>query len=298
MSEAALREATDADAGAIAQLLNEHALAVYGESELAEEEIRHWFSMPNLFFAVAERGGRIVGYLDVSHENDMRRWDIDVRALEDPIVDLLVAEAEAHARAQAPAGAEIRGFAAATDPTAGGLGRAGFEAIRSSFQMRIELAGEIALPEWPDGVTVRPFVPGEEGRVYEAHQEAFEDHWGFRRRPEDEWRRRLCETPRFDPGLWFVAEDGDDVAGVALCAWHSSGDPRFGWVHELGVRRPWRRRGLGSSLLRHAFVEFSRRGATRVGLGVDAENTTGAVRLYERAGMSVARRSDTYRKTL
>jgi ribosomal protein S18 acetylase RimI-like enzyme len=65
-------------------------------------------------------------------------------------------------------------------------------------------------------------------------------------------------------------------------------------VNELGVRNPWRRRGLGLALLRHAFAELGRLGADRVGLGVDAENVTGALRLYERAGMHVTRRYDTW----
>ena len=69
-----------------------------------------------------------------------------------------------------------------------------------------------------------------------------------------------------------------------------------GWVQGLAVRRPWRRRGLGLALLLHSFRELRARGREHVGLGVDGENTTGAVRLYERAGMHVARRSDTYNK--
>jgi len=298
VSGVVLRDATPGDAPAIVDFLNEHAREVYGEAEFAVEEIRHWFTMPDLVFAVAESDGRIVGYLDVSHENEMRRWDIDARGLDAAIADLLVAEGEARARAQAAPGAVLRGFASPKDPTAGALARAGLEPIRSSFQMRIELAREIARPEWPEGVVVRAFRPGEDERVYEAHQESFEDHWDYRRTPMDEWRRWLRETPRFDPELWFVAEEGDEIAGVALCAWHWSGDPQFGWVHVLGVRRPWRRRGLGLALLLHAFADFKARGATRVGLGVDAENTTGAVRLYERAGMTVARRNDTYQKKL
>ena len=71
-----------------------------------------------------------------------------------------------------------------------------------------------------------------------------------------------------------------------------------GWVGILGVRLSWRRRGLATALLQHSFRDFRARGATRVGLGVDAENTTGAVRLYERVGMQVVRRDDTYEKTL
>ena len=72
----------------------------------------------------------------------------------------------------------------------------------------------------------------------------------------------------------------------------------MGWVSVLGVRPRWRRRGLASALLLHAFGEFHRRGRKRVGLGVDAENTTGAVALYERVGMRPVRRFDTWERPL
>ena len=72
----------------------------------------------------------------------------------------------------------------------------------------------------------------------------------------------------------------------------------MGWVNSLGVRRPWRRRGLALALLRHAFGVFYRRGKTKVGLGVDATSLTGATRLYEKAGMHVQRKSVTYEKVL
>ena len=134
--------------------------------------------------------------------------------------------------------------------------------------------------------------------MYECAQESFADHWDFRRIPFDVWRSFMAADSRFDPELWWLAEDGDELAGVCLNFWHFSGDPTFGWIGTLGVRRPWRRRGLGLALLRHSFVDFKRRGATRVGLGVDAENTTGAVRLYERAGMRPVRRNDAYDRAL
>jgi ribosomal protein S18 acetylase RimI-like enzyme len=70
------------------------------------------------------------------------------------------------------------------------------------------------------------------------------------------------------------------------------------WVNDLGVRAPWRRRGLGELLLRTAFAEFARRGETRVGLGVDGENEAGATRLYERVGIRVAFRVNVFRKDL
>jgi ribosomal protein S18 acetylase RimI-like enzyme len=59
----------------------------------------------------------------------------------------------------------------------------------------------------------------------------------------------------------------------------------MGWVDGLCVRRPWRKRGLGLALLLHSYGMFHERGKLRVGLGVDAENITGALRLYEKAGM-------------
>ena len=100
----------------------------------------------------------------------------------------------------------------------------------------------------------------------------------------------------YDPALWFVAYDGDEVAGYLIGKAEEGGDPKLGWVEVLGVRRPWRRRGLALALLLHAFGEFERRGCERVGLGVDASNLTGAVRLYERAGMRPVRQHDAHEK--
>ena len=56
--------------------------------------------------------------------------------------------------------------------------------------------------------------------------------------------------------------------------------------------------GIGLALLQTAFEEFRRRGRVRAGLGVDAQNPTGATRLYERAGMRVAWEAVIYQKDL
>jgi ribosomal protein S18 acetylase RimI-like enzyme len=74
--------------------------------------------------------------------------------------------------------------------------------------------------------------------------------------------------------------------------------PEKGWVDDLGVRRAWRRRGLALALLQHSFREFYKRGTRKVGLGVDASSLTGATRLYEKAGMHVARQFNSYFKVL
>jgi mycothiol synthase len=66
----------------------------------------------------------------------------------------------------------------------------------------------------------------------------------------------------------------------------------------LGVRRPWRRRGLGLALLRSAFGGFYRRGTRKVALAADSQSLTGATRPYERAGMHLERLYSVYRKEL
>ncbi len=109
----------------------------------------------------------------------------------------------------------------------------------------------------------------------------------------------MLEDAGFDPTLLFLAMDGDPrIAGINLCRPHSFDDPEMGWVGTLGVRRQWRKRGIGLALLRHSFNEFYRRGKRKVGLGVDAQNLTGALRLYENAGMHVHQAYDHYEKEL
>ncbi len=300
MSETLIREPTPFDAAAITAVVNEHSKRLYSEPAIDEDEVRHWFTMPNIWIRVAERAGKLVGYVDVTEDHEAgTRFNIDARPLDAPAARSLVAAAEHHAREGAVAGAVARGFVSAVDEAAiGAFEPAGYRLIRHSFEMRIELDGAPPAPDWPDGMSVRTFRPADEQRVFDAGSEAFQDHWDYRPPRMDEWRRWGLENPRFDPELWFLAEQDGELAGVCLCNWNRSGEEGFGWVETLGVRRLWRRRGLGLALLRHSFREFQRRDATRVALSVDAENTTGAVRLYERAGMHVRRRSDTYEKAL
>lgn len=176
--------------------------------------------------------------------------------------------------------------------------RAGYRPVRHFFRMQAELAGVSEPPEWPDGVTVRTFTPGDERLFYDVHQETFADHWEHEQPdPYDEWAHWLLQPPMHEPDLWFVAEEDGEPAGIAIC--HRRHEvPGFGRVDILGVRRPWRRRGLGRALMLHAFAEFRRAGLTHADLGVDGESLTGATRLYERVGMHVAARRDTYEKSL
>jgi len=151
----------------------------------------------------------------------------------------------------------------------------GFEPIRYFSLMTIELDDQ---PEAPE-TRGRPLEPGEDIRpLYEAVRAIFPEQESF-----ETWAH---EYEDFDPALWFVVEDDAGIAGFAICLPELAEDPEAGYVTELGVRGDRRGEGLGLALLRQTFVEFHRRGKRRVSLHVDVDNLTGALRLYEKAGMT------------
>jgi mycothiol synthase len=179
----------------------------------------------------------------------------------------------------------------------------GYQHIRSSYTMLIEMDAPVLEAVFPEGITLRSYNPETDAEaVYRAVNDSFRDHFGHVDEPFEEGLKRfrhfVLEYEGFDPTLLFIAMDGDEIAGINICRSRSYDDPEMGWVGTLGVLRPYRKRGLGLALLRHSFNEFYRRGRRKVGLGVDAQNLTGALRLYENAGMHVHQAFDLYEKEL
>lgn len=175
----------------------------------------------------------------------------------------------------------------------------GYVENRRFYEMKIDFGEEtISAPDLPDGIELRPFDPEQHAKAaWQAHQESFRDHFGHvRDTPYEEWSREL-ENPTFDPNLWLMAWDGDEIAGVAFNRVDTS-EEKTGHVNILGVRRAWRKRGLGGALLRHTFHMFQAQGYEHVNLGVDAASKTNAVALYENAGMYVNECMVSMRKVL
>jgi len=208
--------------------------------------------------------------------------------------------------AKAPAGARVcigHGVNSKDERAKRPLEAHGFKVVRHFWRMEVVLDGETAASQWPQGISVRTFDSESDlVSVVKAVQDEFKDHWGFFDTPLEQelelWNHWISEDKNFDPTLWFLAMDGDEIAATALCWPKKTEDLEMGWVDVLGVGRPWRRRGLALALLRHAFAEFAKRGKSKVGLEVDATSLTGANRVYERAGMHVARQTDAYEKEL
>ena len=182
------------------------------------------------------------------------------------------------------------------DPSSHELHRnEGYRPLRYHWRMEIVLEGTPPEPKFPEGIELRPFIMGEHDvAVWQAQNEAFRDHWGSHDVTLKEWKHSRFDDPEFNPSLWAIAWDGDQVAGFALNRYRMG----IGWIRTLGVRRPWRKRGLGEALLYYSFGEFYRRGKKTIGLGVDAQNPTGATRLYQKVGMYAASEFLTYEKEL
>ena len=180
----------------------------------------------------------------------------------------------------------------------------GYRVVRHNFRMTIELEGPPPPAVEPEGIAIRPFDRDREGRaLIRALREAFRDNWGYVDRgletEYERWMHILDRDPDCDPApYWLVALDGEEIAGFALCHPEMSEDPEMAWVYVVGVRPVWRRRGIALALLQHGFGALYQGGKRKVSLEVDAENPTGATRLYEKAGMRVERRHETFEKEL
>ncbi len=145
----------------------------------------------------------------------------------------------------------------------------------------------------PPGLEVRPVQPGQVRAVWDAMWEARQDHWGYVPPTEQDYEHWL-RGRLFAPHLWQVAWDGDQVAGMVLnrldAAQNEQEGRRRGYTQDIFVRRPWRRRGLARALLLLSIDMFREMGMEETALGVDTQNASGALKLYESAGYRPARR--------
>ena len=293
-----LREPAPEDAAELAALLNAQSLALHGTADLSAESMRSWFGLPDLEMRVVDGDDGLEAYADFVPTDETDWAWIDLRQHPDHLGAGSELLDHFEVRARAIGRGAVRLIVQERDAATRELAESrGYEPIRYAFLMEVEL-GEESGAAFPAGITVRCMRPGEEHDVYLATNDAFADHWGFHPTPFESWRQWNLERGGSRPDLWWLALDGDEIAGVCLNRMGDDGDPEHGYVHILGVRPFWRRRGIAEALLRHSFHDFRQRGVARVTLDVDGENTTGAVRLYERVGMHVRRRADTYEKRI
>ncbi len=314
----AFRGLTTDDAEAVAALMNDHARSVGDHDGVTAEFVQgQWasaqFELADGAIAIVAGTGEVIGYEEVFDHGahtilgtygglvHPSRTGIGLGAA---LVRWAERRAKVHADLADPAIDVVVRVGLERRDTAGQdrLERMGYRIVRHFWEMERDLSEPIESPRWPEGLEVRSMQPGQERQFHEVERESFADHWGMAPiSAEDAWIRFqdiLRSDPFIEPALLFGAWDGDELAGICFTTSAHEGDPTIGWIADLGVLKPWRRRGIGEALLLHSFDEFRRRGLPRAGLGVDAANDTGATDLYERAGMKVVRRYEAFEKTI
>jgi mycothiol synthase len=299
-----VRRPTEADFDEVLALLRRSDEAMLPESDWTAETLREYWDEfdPGEDAWIVELDGRLAGYVDFEARESRLIGDgyVDPALRNRGVGSELLRLTEERAVEELP---QLEGRVVLQNATLLGddctpnlYERHGYAPVRNFWRMVIELDAEPADAEAPVGIEIRTMRQGEERAVHETIEAAFADHWQHTARSFEEFSKRTFGRPAHDPALYWVALEGDELVAASLCDWKREGD--WGWVNLLGVRPEWRRRGIAEALLRTAFAEFFRRGERRVGLGVDAESTTGATRLYERVGMRVFSRIVVYEKEL
>jgi len=305
-----IRHATRGDLPEVVELLVACDIAEMGEPDTTEEDVAtDWneegFDLSTDAWVAEGPDGGLTGYAYAGDQ--MRNGEIEADLWVHPLAgdpglrDRLLGLIERRARGMAAAraygdAAALEVFALADDRAKrDALSHHGFVPRRTVYRMRVDLPETVVPPPPPAGIDITTFRAGEDdGVMHSTMNDAFRDHFRQSNEPLQAWRTRLLGHPDFDPGLWWLAWEAHEAVGALIAYDH--GD--LGWVKGLGVRRAWRRRGIGAALLATAFSAFAARGQRRVELGVDAEGETRPLHVYEGVGMRVAHAYELFEKRL
>jgi mycothiol synthase len=306
------------DLPGLAALINDSAIADSVEFALSEDDIRHDLEHKSNFdlardLLIAEVDGRIVGEIEVNvgvrdgiavHQFEgFVHPDLRGRGIGTALVRWVERRADEVA-AEWP-GSEPHELGTWIDSNVvDGVALVeaeGYRRVRHGFMMIRPLSEPIPDAPLPDGLEIRPVVEADHRRIWDADEEAFRDHWAAgERTPED--FERWFSFPNLDTSLWRVAWDGDEVAGSVFTLIWPEENAKLGlsrgWLEHISVRRPWRKRGLATALIADTLRLFRDMGLEEGALGVDSENPTGALRLYESLGFRRHRTGIGFRKPM
>ncbi len=301
-----MRAATMDDAQAVTDLIVACDIEEFGRPEYALEDLlamwrRKNFDLENDAWLIFASDGTLAGYMDMYHRGDVVQLNNNScvhpahknRGIEEWMLERAEEWAREHATEEPIV---IRHVVNANAPArVARMERWGYDAVRQAWIMHIDLDKQPAAPIVPEGIVVRAFERGRDERAaWSCIQEAFRDLWQHQDVPYDEWASYVLEHKAWSPELSYLAFDGDEIVGTTI----TLNDELGGWMQQVAVRRPWRNRGIALALLQTVFGELYRRGVPDAGLEVDSANPSGALRVYERAGMRVKDHFTEFRKEL
>ena len=307
-----------ADDAAIAELVNAAMKANGIQHRLALAQIASWLDHPsNLDLAAdllfAEVDGKVVAYTEGGWEQDNdggRNYSIwgEVhpdwrrRGLGTALLRWMEERQRRVAAGHPPVEKRLESWAGEAE-----VGRLalleghGYEIVRYDYEMERPNLDDIEPLPLPAGIELRPALEEHLRAIWRTEIEVFRDHWGSVDDSEASFERKRTD-PRRDMSLWVVAWQGDEIVGQVLNRIDHEANAELGlkrgWVNSVGVRRPWRRQGIARALVAESLRVLRDAGMTSAGLGVDAENATGALGVYEASGFLVTRTDRVYRKQL
>lgn len=165
----------------------------------------------------------------------------------------------------------------------------GFTADRYFLTMERSLGKPIPELALPAGFTLRQVKGEQDAEAWvELFNQSFIDHWNHHDFTVEKFKYALSD-PNYKPELDLiaVAPDGTFAAfckGYIDLEHNARKQSNEGWIGVLGTRRGFRRMGLARAMLLAGMRQIEAAGMDTVKLGVDAENPSGAGRLYESVG--------------
>jgi mycothiol synthase len=312
------------DLAAVAEMHVRAAIADDLDDRESAEEWGQWFAHPAGFdpmvdCVVGEAGGQVVAYAQARAQDDndggrnyMAGGEVDPDYRGRGIGRALLRHNIRHLRARAAREAAALGATTDVERRLESwtfesqarrtrlLESEGFKVVRWFLEMLRPDLEDIVDLSMPAGLEFRPVLPADYRAIWAADAEAFRDHWGG---TEDENSyERFFSGPDFRPDLWRVAWDGDQVAGVVMnrimTGFNKQSGQRRGELAGVSVRRPWRGRGLARAMVAESLRALRDDGMTSAVLGVDAENPTGALGVYEANGFRVHRKGMNFRRPI
>jgi mycothiol synthase len=305
-----VRRPTIDDAEAILTLVHAQERATIGAEDSTLPEVRELLSLrrtpPETDHWLVMHGDVAIAWAMVIDDYGGEQIEIDVyadpahlSAVRETLYDLLLERVRAHAAARPKREVVVSvGVHVGDEHSAAALLGRGFAVERRFNRLRIELEPGRPFPTAPDGVTLQAFDPGSDTDWRDWHtlqDESFSHHWGHETTSLDAFRQSVDaeEDPELD--RWRFALVDGIRAGICQASGRFATEGG-GWIRTLGVVASARGRGVGRYLLEHALASYASDGRNWAGLSVDTKNVSGALRLYESAGMRPWMQIDAYRR--
>lgn len=314
-----LRPATEDDKEILVDLVRQSDTESIGASNFDLSEVEYMYNMPrfdparDIRIAADALTGQPIGFAFIfaTRAIPVRPWgwgwvhpEFRGRGIGSAMVEWMFQRAEL-SKELVPADARIVleiGASENIPSIAELLTEHGFITQRALYTMRIELDAAPEVPELPDGLRFVTYAERPDVELFaRARKAGFADHRGAVDEPIEtviERTQQDIDDEDFDPTLWILAMDGDEPAGLAFNSMKDDEYPDAGYVASLAVLPNYRKRGVAYTLLKKSFAELYARGHRAVILGVDGSSLTGAVRLYERAGMHIHHRTFVYEREI